>query len=132
QAACLRCGESACRSSGSLIRRAALRGRPRTSAAFISPQWLGEAELVTIRIGHMEEPLAPFRVARGGIRAVARREHAGMQRVDVGMIEDDPSPPGPLSLDRLRDQIEIARARPKHGEGGNATAGNYAEYQHPE
>src|SRR5437016_11783012 len=58
-----------------------------------SPQRLGEAELVAVRVGQMEEALAPFGIARRRVRAIAGRDHARMQRVDVGMVEDDASPP---------------------------------------
>ena len=86
--------------------------------AFVSPhslitQRLGEAELVTVRVGQMEEALAPFGIARRRVRAIAGRDYARMQRVDVGMVEDDTSPPRPRSLGRLRDQIEVARSSPK-------------------
>jgi hypothetical protein len=33
-----------------------------------------------------------------------------MEGVNVGMVEDHASPPGPLALGRLRDEIEIAPA----------------------
>src|SRR6266540_5296688 len=76
--------------------------------AFASSQRLGEAEFVTIWIGHVEEPLAPFGVARRRIRAVAGCDDAGVQRIHVGMVEDDAPPPRPCSLGGLGDQIEIA------------------------
>jgi len=80
-------------------------------APTLSPQRLRETELVTFRVGQVEEPLAPFGVARRRVRAIAGRDHARMQGIDVGMVEDDTSPPGPRSLGRLGDQIEIARRR---------------------
>ena len=36
-----------------------------------------------------------------------------MEGVNVGMVEDHASPPGPLALGRLRDEIEIAPSRSK-------------------
>ena len=57
-------------------------------APTLSPQRLRETEFVTIRVGQVEEPLAPFGVARRRVRAIAGRDHARMQRVDVGMVED--------------------------------------------
>ena len=71
-------------------------------APTLSPQRLRETELVTFRVGQVEEPLAPFGVARRRVRAIAGRDHARMKRIDVGMVEDDASPPGPRSLGRLR------------------------------
>src|SRR5262249_861099 len=72
-----------------LLSRQASRG----ATPALSPQRLGEAELVTIRVGQMEEALAPFGIARRRVRMIAGRHHARMQRVDVGMVEDDASPP---------------------------------------
>src|SRR6266516_1212321 len=95
-----------------------------------STQRLGEAELVTVRIGQMEEALAPFRIARRGVRPVAGRDHAGVQRIDVGMIENDTPPPRPVSLGGLRDQIEIARSRPKARERSLASAVQHLEAEH--
>src|ERR1043166_7883815 len=54
-----------------------------------------ETEFVTVRVGHMEEPLAPFRVARRGGGAVAGRGKARVQAVDVGVIANNTPPPGP-------------------------------------
>ena len=82
-------------------------------APTLSPQRLRETELVTFRVGQVEEPLAPFGVARRRVRAIAGRDHARMQGIDVGMVEDDTSPPRPTPLRRLGDEIEIAASRPK-------------------
>ena len=68
----------------------------------------------------LEEPLAPFGVARRRVRAIAGRDHARMQEIDVGMVEDDTSPPGPRSLGGLGDQIEIAPSSPKARKRGSS------------
>src|SRR5262249_22322557 len=86
---------------------------PAMTKPWHSPDRPGEAELMTIRIGHVEEPLPPFGVARGRVGPVAGRYRARIKRVHVGMIEDDSSPPGPCPLSALRDEIEIARAGPE-------------------
>src|SRR5450759_5508576 len=78
-----------------------------------SSQRPGEAEFVTIGIGQVEESLAPFGIARRRIWAVAGRDHSRMEGVNVGLAEDHASPPRPLTLGRLRDEIEIACSRPK-------------------
>src|SRR5262249_23228811 len=109
-----------------LLSRQASRG----ATPALSPQRLGEAELVTIRVGQVEEALAPFGIARRRVRTVARRHDAGMQRVDVGMVEDDASPPRPRPLGRLRDQIEIARSGPKARKRGVGAAVDHIEPQH--
>src|SRR5262245_29196226 len=97
----------------------------------LAAQRPSEAELVTVRIGDMAEPLAPFRVARRGIRAMAGRDEAGMQAVDVGVIENNAPPPMPISLGRLRDKIEIAAAGAKTGEACVLPAIYEIEAQHP-
>src|SRR5262249_14275654 len=98
--------------------------------AFHSPQRLHKAELVAVWVGHVKEALAPFRIARRRVRAVTGRDHLRMKRVDVGLIEDDTPPPGPVSLGGLRDQIEIAGAWAKAGEGGAVAAVNHLESEH--
>src|SRR5262249_32979396 len=95
----------------------------------LSLQRLGETELVAVRVGQMEEALAPFGIARRRVRAIAGRDHARMQRVDVGMVEDDASPPRPRSLGRLGDQIEIARSSPKARKRGVAAAVDHLKSQ---
>ena len=42
-------------------------------APTLSPQRLRETEFVTIQVGQVEEPLAPFGVARRRVRAIAGR-----------------------------------------------------------
>ena len=76
-------------------------------------QWPGEAQFVAIRIGQVEEPLAPFGIARRRVRSITGRDHPRVEAVDVGMIEDDTSPPGPLSPRGLCDEIEKAGSSPK-------------------
>ena len=66
-----------------------------------------EAKFVTIRVGEVEEPFAPFGILRCRVWTVAGRNHARMKRVNVGMVEDNTSPPRPISLGRLGDEIEI-------------------------
>src|SRR5215204_6392385 len=68
---------------------------------------------MTIRVRQMEEPLAPFGIARCRVRTVTGRDHARVEGINVGMIEDDTSPPRPTLLGRLGDQIEIAGSSPK-------------------
>src|SRR6266851_4395726 len=76
-------------------------------------QWPSEAKFVAIRVGQVEEPLAPFGIARCRVRTVAGRDHARMEGVNVGMVEDNTSPPRPISLGRLGDEIEIVGSSPK-------------------
>jgi hypothetical protein len=66
-------------------------------------QWPSEAKFVAIRIGQVEEPLAPFGIARRRVWSITSRDHARIEGVNVGMVEDDTPPPRPPSLRRLRD-----------------------------
>jgi len=95
-----------------------------------SSQWPGEAELVTIRVGQMEKPFAPFGVARRGVWIVAGRKHACMESVHVGMVKDNASPPRPNPTGRLGDEIEIAGSGPKAREFGVIAAMNYFKSEH--
>src|SRR4051794_16274552 len=79
-------------------RRSAERSRPR-------PRGPGEAELVAVRVGEVEEALAPFGVAGGGARSVSRRACTLVECVDVGDVEDHAPPPAPALLRRLGDQV---------------------------
>src|SRR5205823_10931815 len=63
--------------------------------ASLSSQRPCEAQLMTIGVRQMEEALAPFGVAWRGVRTIADRQHAGVERVHVGMIKDDAPPPRP-------------------------------------
>jgi hypothetical protein len=71
---------------------------------------------VPVRVGDVKKALAPLRIPRLGVGAVAGSDCAGVQRIDVGIVEDHAPPPRPAPLGRLRDQIEIARSSPEAGE----------------
>src|SRR6266436_641228 len=62
--------------------------------------------------------------------AIAGRDHARMKGVDVGMVEDDASPPGPRSLGGLGNQIEIARSSPKARKRRVVAAVDHLKSQH--
>src|SRR5262245_65930952 len=53
-----------------------------------------------------------------------------MERVDVGMVENDASPPGPRSLRGLGNQIEIVRSSPKARKRGVLAAIDHLKSQH--
>src|SRR5216683_584721 len=76
----------------------------------------GEAQLVTIGIGDVEEALAPFRVARRGIRPAAGGEEAPVEPIDIAVVEDQPAPPRPAPRGRLQDQVQEIVAGAKAGE----------------
>jgi hypothetical protein len=82
-------------------------------SGFTLSQWPSEAKFVTIRVGQVEEPLAPFAIARCCVWTIPGRDHARMERVNVGMVEDNTSPPRPIPLGRLGDEIEIVDSSPK-------------------
>ena len=60
-----------------------------------------KAELVTIRVGQVKETLAPFGISRGRVRPVPCRDYAPIERINVRIVEDHSSPPGPMPLGRL-------------------------------
>src|SRR3954467_11560362 len=70
----------------------------------------------------MEVALAPFGIAGGRRWREPCSTRARVEAVHIGHIEDDPSPPGPLPLCRLGDQVEIARSSAEAGERGSFTA----------
>jgi hypothetical protein len=80
---------------------------------FTLSQWPSEAKFVTIRVRQVEEPLAPFGIARCCVWTVAGCNHARMEGVNIGMVKDNTSPPRPISLGRLGDEIEKAGSSPK-------------------
>jgi len=82
---------------------------------FHSSQGTRKTQLVTIRVGEVEEPLAPFRIARCRVRTVAFRDHLGVEGVHIGMVEDHTPPPGPTSIGGLGDKIKKAGSRPRFG-----------------
>ena len=67
---------------------------------------------MTIRIGEVKEPLAPFVVARRRVGAIPGRNHARIDSVGVGMTESD-APPKTSFVPRPRNEIEKARSRPE-------------------
>ena len=58
-------------------------------------------KLVTIRVGQVKETLAPFGISRGCVRPIPRRDYAPIERINVRIVEDHSSPPGPMPLGRL-------------------------------
>src|SRR6266446_2925676 len=97
---------------------------------FTLSQWSSEAKFVAIRIGQVKEPLAPFSIAWCGVWSVAGRNHARIEGVAVGMVEDDTSPPRPISLRGLCDEIEKAGSGPKTCKRGVITTMNDLKSQH--
>jgi hypothetical protein len=57
-----------------------------------------KTELVTIRVGQVKESLAPFGISRGGVRPIPRRDYTPIERINVRIVEDHSSPPGPMPL----------------------------------
>jgi hypothetical protein len=93
-------------------------------------QWPSEAKFVTVRIGQVKEPLAPFGIARRRLWSVAGRNYSRVEAVDVGMVEDDTSPPGPISLRGLCDEVEKAGSSPKTCKPGFIATMNDFKSQH--
>src|SRR5216683_7421128 len=97
---------------------------------FTLSQWPSEAKFVAIRIGQVKEPLSPFGIARCRVWSVAGRDHARIEGVDVGMVEDDTSPPRPISLRGLCDEIEKAGSSLKTCKRGVIATMNDLKSQH--
>src|SRR6266851_8119229 len=76
----------------------------------------GETEFVAVGVIEVEEALAPFGVAGRGSWLVSRCECTVVKCVNIGNVEDYPPPPGPAPLERLGDEVEIARPCSKAGE----------------
>ena len=71
---------------------------------------------MAVRIGEVEVTFAPLGVARGRVWLQAIGQCPFVQGVDIGNIEDDTSPPGPLPIFRLADQVQVRGADGKAGE----------------
>src|SRR5258708_38903244 len=93
-------------------------------------QWPSEAKFVAIRIGQVKETLAPFGIARCRVWSIAGRDHARIEGIHVGMVEDDTSPPRPFSLRGLCHEIEKAGSSPKTCKRGVITTMNDLKSQH--
>jgi hypothetical protein len=93
-------------------------------------QWPSETKFVAVRIGQVKEPLTPFGIAWWRVWSITGRNHARIESVNVGMVEDDAPPPRPLSLGRLLDQIEKAGSSPKACKRSAVTAMNDLKSQH--
>jgi hypothetical protein len=97
-----------------------------------------ERTAVLNSIGKLQTALAGARLCAtltGGrdkcrVRSIAGRDHARIEAVDVGMIEDDTPPPGPLSLGWSCDEIEKAGSSPKACKRRVITAMDDGESQH--
>jgi hypothetical protein len=77
---------------------------------------------MAIDVAEMEVALTPFGIARHGRGLPACGNRAVIKRVDIVDIEDDTPPPGPILVLRLGDQVEIACAGTKAGEGSGLAA----------
>ena len=64
----------------------------------LGTQWPSKTELVTIRVIQVKESLAPFGISRGGVRPVPCGDNAPIERINVRIVEDHSSPPGPMPL----------------------------------
>src|SRR3984893_18341593 len=100
--------------------------QPRDSA----PEGPGEAQLVAVGIGDVEEALAPCRITRRGIRPAAGGKEAAVKPIDIAVVEDQPAPPRPLPPGRLQNQVQEIVAGAEAGKGGVRAAMDDREPQH--
>ena len=77
----------------------------------------GEAQFMAVRIGQVEEALAPGGIHRSSVGFQARGDGLGVEGVHVGDVEDDPAPSPSLVIVRSGDQVQVAGARMQAGEG---------------
>jgi hypothetical protein len=75
-----------------------------------------ETEFVAVGVNKVEEALTPFGIAGHSSRLVSRSERAFVKYVNIGDVEDDPTPPGPASFGRLGDEVEVTYPCSKAGE----------------
>ena len=61
---------------------------------------------MSVGVGQVKEALAPGRVARRCVGAHAGGDQPGVERIDIGVVENQPAPPRPPPLVRLRNQVE--------------------------
>src|ERR1700756_4922281 len=82
---------------------------------------------MAVRIGQMKIALAPLGVAGRGQGLMAGFKRTLVEDVDIADVEDDASPPRPLLLLALRDQVEITRSDAKAGKGSRLAAVAHVE-----
>ena len=82
------------------LRRAQLAAAGGDLWSLLGTQRPSKTELVTIRVGQVKKSLAPFGISRGCVRPIPRRDYAPIERINVQMVEDHSSPPGPMPLGR--------------------------------
>src|SRR5580704_1718429 len=119
-----------CRRSRSIAASQAVRNSWPAQPGESAPEGPGEAQLMAVGIAHVEEALAPRRIARRGLRPAAGGEEARVQRIDITVVEDQPAPPRPLPPGRLMDQVQEIVAGAKAGKGGVHAAMDDREPQH--
>src|SRR5215469_5892822 len=90
-----------------------------------------KAQLVPVGVSQVEEAFAPLGVARRGVGRAAGRDEMGMKRIDIGYVEYQSSPPRPVALGRLDDQVDEIAAGAKTAEPRVLTAIQQLEPQHP-
>ena len=71
---------------------------------------------MAVGIGEVEVAFAPLSVAGGRVRAQVLGQGTFIEGVDVRNVEDDASPPGPLPILRLADEVQVRGADGKAGE----------------
>ena len=71
---------------------------------------------MAVGVNLVEEALTPFGITGHSSRLVSRCERAFVKCVNIGDVEDDPTPLGPASFGRLDDEVEVACPCSKAGE----------------
>src|SRR5262249_31407317 len=87
----------------------------------------GEAQFVPVRVGQVEELLAPGGIRGSGVGFQARG--TGVEGVHVRDVEDHPAPPRSSGIGGPSDQVQVVGTRMQAGEGSLLTAGADGEAQ---
>jgi DNA repair exonuclease SbcCD nuclease subunit len=98
------------------------------AAGRCSAEGSGEAELVAVGVGHVEEPLAPRSVSGGSVGNAAGGHHPGVGGVDVVHPQDHPPPDaGDGGVVGVELEVHEPFARPQGGERGTGAPEGHLE-----
>src|SRR3954451_7505361 len=88
----------------------------RNACARSAPERPRKTQLVAVRVGDVKEALAPFCVARRRLRPESSRDEPGIEAIDIVVVKNRATPPRPIPVRGLHDQVEKIRPRAETGE----------------
>src|SRR5712691_5656236 len=83
-----------------------------------------------VRVGDVEEALAPLRIARRAVGPAPGGDQPRVESVDIAVVENEAPPPRPPPLGRLRNQVEKILAGAETGEDRVLAAVDDLKIQH--